>query len=63
MIIIIIIITIIIYERWFLTYEQPYFVIKTSIKLVGFFIYLFIYFMTLLSNHFYPVLFFAQIIV
>ena len=40
-IIIIIILTIIIYERWFFTYEQSSFVIKTSIKLVGFFIYLF----------------------
>ena len=40
-----------------LIYEHLYFIIKTSIKLGGFF-YCFIFFMTLLSNHFYPVLFF-----
>ena len=48
-----------------LTYEHFYFIIKTSIKLVGF-IYLFIYlliYMTLLSNHFYPGFSLAQIIV
>ena len=44
-----------------LTYEHFYFIIKTSIKLVGF-IYLFIYlliYMTLLSNPFYPGFFFG----
>ena len=48
-----------------LTYEHFHFVIKTSIKLVGF-IYLFIYLLiyrTLLSNHFYPGFSLAQIIV
>ena len=40
------------HERWFLTYEHFYFIIKTCIKLVGFFYCYF--FMTLLSNHFYP---------
>ena len=45
------------YERWFLAYEHCYFIIKTSIKLAGFFL------MTQLSNHFYPGFFFTQIIV
>ena len=39
----------------FLTHEHFYFIIKTSIKLVEFFNF----FMTLLSNLFYPIFFFA----
>ena len=34
-----------------------YFIIKTSIKFVGFF---YLFFMTLLSNHFYPGFFFLE---
>ena len=53
-------------ERWFLTYEHFYFVIKNDVhKAFRIFIYLFIYlyFMTLLSNYLYPGFFFVQIIV
>ena len=52
----------------FFTYEHFHFEIKTSIKLLGFYLFIYSIFMTLLSNHFYPgfylfIFFFAQIIV
>ena len=50
------------YEWWGLTYERFYFVIKTSIKVVGFF-YVFIYFYDTFIKSFLPSFFFAQVIV
>ena len=47
------------YEWWGLTYEHFYFVIKTSIKVVGFF-YVFIYFYDTFIKSFLPSFFFLR---